>query len=145
VFNIEHAKLDEWSEELGGELGGVLLQPTAIYVKPVLAAIEAAQVHGVSHITGGGFYENIPRCLPKGMTAKIDKSALWINPIFRMIQRLGNIPEHDMFNTFNMGTGMVLVVAKEDVDKAVAALNSEGEGARVIGEIVAGDAGVELL
>jgi phosphoribosylformylglycinamidine cyclo-ligase len=145
VFNIEHAKLDEWSEELGGELGGVLLQPTAIYVKPVLAAIEAAQVHGVSHITGGGFYENIPRCLPKGMTAKIDKSALWINPIFRMIQRLGNIPEHDMFNTFNMGTGMVLVVAREDVDKAVAALNSEGEGARVIGEIVAGDAGVELL
>ena len=145
VFNIEHAKLDEWSEELGGELGGVLLQPTAIYVKPVLAAIEAAQVHGVSHITGGGFYENIPRCLPKGMTAKIDKSALWIDPIFRMIQRLGNIPEHDMFNTFNMGTGMVLVVAKEDVDKAVAALNSEGEGARVIGEIVAGDNGVELL
>ena len=145
VFNIEHAKLDEWSEELGGELGGVLLQPTAIYVKPVLATIEAAQVHGVSHITGGGFYENIPRCLPKGMTAKIDTSALWINPIFRMIQRLGNIPEHDMFNTFNMGTGMVLVVAREDVDKAVAALNSEGEGARVIGEIVAGDAGVELL
>ncbi len=145
VFNIEHAKLDEWSEELGGELGGVLLQPTAIYVKPVLAAIEAAQIHGVSHITGGGFYENIPRCLPKGMTAKIDKSALWIDPIFRMIQRLGNIPEHDMFNTFNMGTGMVLVVAKEDVDKAVAALNSEGEGAKVIGEIVAGDAGVELL
>ena len=145
VFNIEHAKLDEWSEELGGELGGVLLQPTAIYVKPVLAAIEAAQVHGVSHITGGGFYENIPRCLPKGMTAKIDKSALWINPIFRMIQRLGNIPEHDMFNTFNMGTGMVLVVAREDVDKAVAALNSEGEGARVIGEIVALGTGVELL
>ena len=145
VFNIEHAKLDEWSEELGGELGGVLLQPTAIYVKPVLAAIEAAQVHGVSHITGGGFYENIPRCLPKGMTAKIDKSALWIDPIFRMIQRLGNIPEHDMFNTFNMGTGMVLVVAREDVDKAVAALNSEGQGAKVIGEIVAGETGVELL
>jgi phosphoribosylformylglycinamidine cyclo-ligase len=145
VFNIEHAKLDEWSEELGGELGGVLLQPTAIYVKPVLAAIEAAQVHGASHITGGGFYENIPRCLPKGMTAKIDKSALWIDPIFRMIQRLGNIPEHDMFNTFNMGTGMVLVVAKEDVDKAVAALNSEGQGAKVIGEVVAGDIGVELL
>ena len=145
VFNIEHAKLDEWSEELGGELGGVLLQPTAIYVKPVLAAIQAADIHGVSHITGGGFYENIPRCLPKGMTAKIDKSALWIDPIFRMIQRLGNIPEHDMFNTFNMGTGMVLVVAKEDVDKAVAALNSEGEGAKIIGEIVAGDAGVELL
>ena len=145
VLDVEHADLDEWSEELGGALGGDLLQPTRIYVKPVLAAIEAADIHGISHITGGGFYENIPRCLPKGMTAKIDKSALWINPIFRMIQRLGNIPEHDMFNTFNMGTGMVLVVAREDVDKAVAALNSEGEGARVIGEIVAGDAGVELL
>ena len=145
VFNIEHAKLDEWSEELGGELGGVLLQPTAIYVKPVLAAIQAADIHGISHITGGGFYENIPRCLPKGMTAKIDKSSLWIDPIFRMIQRLGNIPEHDMFNTFNMGTGMVLVVAKGDVDKAMAALNSEGQGAKVIGEIVAGDTGVELL
>jgi len=144
VFNIEHAKLDEWSEELGGELGGELLQPTAIYVKPVLAAIEAARVHGVSHITGGGFYENIPRCLPQGLRAKINKSVLWIDPIFRMIQRLGNIPEHDMFNTFNMGTGMVLVVAKEDVDKAVAALNREGEGARVIGEIVAGETGVEL-
>ena len=145
VFNIEHAKLDEWSEELGSTLGDELLSPTAIYVKPVLAAIEAAQVHGVSHITGGGFYENIPRCLPQGLRAKISKSALWIAPIFHMIQRLGNIPEHDMFNTFNMGTGMVLVVAKEDVDKAVAALNSEGEGARVIGEIVAGETGVELL
>ena len=145
VFNIEHAKLDEWSEELGSTLGDELLSPTAIYVKPVLAAIEAAQVHGVSHITGGGFYENIPRCLPQGLRAKINKSVLWIDPIFRMIQRLGNIPEHDMFNTFNMGTGMVLVVAKEDVDKAVAALNREGEGARVIGEIVAGETGVELL
>ncbi len=92
ALDVEHAKLDEWSEELGGELGGVLLQPTQIYVKPVLSAMEAAQIHGVSHITGGGFYENIPRCLPKGMTAKIDKSALRIDPIFRMIQRLGNIP-----------------------------------------------------
>ena len=145
VFDIEHAKLDAWSEELGCELGAELLSPTAIYVKPVLDVLQIADVHGISHITGGGFYENIPRCLPKGMTAKIDKSALWIAPIFRMIQRLGNIPEHDMFNTFNMGTGMVLVVAKEDVDKAVAALNSEGQGAKVIGEVVAGDIGVELL
>ena len=145
VFNIEHAKLDEWSEELGGTLGDELLSPTAIYVKPVLAAIQAADIHGISHITGGGFYENIPRCLPRGLRARIDKSALWIDPIFSMIQRLGNIPEHDMFNTFNMGTGMVLVAAKEDVDKAVAALNGEGEGARVIGEIVAGETGVELV
>ncbi len=145
VLDIEHAKLDQWSEELGGELGGVLLQPTKIYVKPVLAAMEAARVHGVSHITGGGFYENIPRCLPKGMAAKIDKSALWIDPIFRMIQRAGDIPERDMFNTFNMGVGMVLIVDKNDVDKAEAALNSQGQGMRVIGEVVSGDGGVELV
>ena len=145
VFNIEHAKLDEWSEELGGELGSVLLAPTAIYVKAVLEVLQVADVHGISHITGGGFYENIPRCLPKGMTAKIDKSALWIDPIFRMIQRLGNIPEHDMFNTFNMGTGMVLVVDKNDAGKARDILLKAGHAPRVIGEIVTGDAGVELL
>ena len=98
----------------------------------------SADIHGISHITGGGFYENIPRCLPDGLRAKIDKSALVIPPIFHLLQRLGNIPEHDMFNTFNMGTGMVLVVAKEDADKAASALNGEGMGARVIGEIVPG-------
>ena len=145
VFNIEHAKLDEWSEELGATLGAELLSPTAIYVKPVLDVLQIADVHGISHITGGGFYENIPRCLPKGMTAKIDKSSLWINPIFRMLQRLGNIPEHDMFNTFNMGTGMVLMVDKNDADKAKDLLLSAGQAPRVIGEVVAGDAGVELL
>ncbi len=145
VFDIERAKLDEWSEELGCELGAELLRPTAIYVKPVLEVLQIADVHGISHITGGGFYENIPRCLPKGMTAKIDKSALWIAPIFRMIQRLGNIPEHDMFNTFNMGTGMVLVVDKNDADKATDLLLKAGHAPRVIGEIVAGEAGVELL
>ena len=145
VLDVEHAKLDEWSEELGCELGGELLQPTAIYVKPVLAAIEATRVHGVSHITGGGFFENIPRCLPQGLIAKIDKSALQIPAIFRMIQRLGNIPERDMFNTFNMGTGMVLVVDKNDADKAKALLLNAGQAPRVIGEIVTGDAGVELL
>ena len=146
ALDVEHADLTAWSEELGGELGSVLLEPTAIYVKPVLAAMEAARIHGVSHITGGGFYENIPRCLPHGLRAKIDKSALVIPPIFHMLQRLGNIPERDMFNTFNMGTGMVLVVAKEDGDRAIAALNAAGEqGVRVIGEIVAGEDGVELL
>ncbi len=147
VFDIEHADLTAPMDELEGKsLGEALLAPTKLYVKAVLALIDGGiDLHGASHITGGGFYENIPRCLPKGMTAKIDKSSLWIDPIFGMIQRLGNIPEHDMFNTFNMGTGMVLVVAKGDVDKAVAALNSEGQGAKVIGEIVAGDTGVELL
>ena len=145
ALDVEHTKLDEWSEELGGELGGVLLQPTQIYVKPVLAAMEAAQIHGVSHITGGGFYENIPRCLPKGMTAKIDKSALRIDPIFRMIQRLGNIPERDMFNTFNMGTGMALIVDKNDADKVRTLLLAAGQAPRIIGEVVPGDGGVELL
>ena len=144
VLDVEHADLNAWNEELGGTLGGDLLSPTKIYVKPVLAALEAAEIHGISHITGGGFYENIPRCLPQGLTAKIEENALWIDPIFRMIQRIGNIPERDMFNTFNMGTGMVLVVAKADVDKAVAALNSEGQGASVIGEIVSGEERVIL-
>ena len=145
ALDVEHAKLDEWNEELGGELGGVLLQPTQIYVKPVLSAMEAAQIHGVSHITGGGFYENIPRCLPKGMTAKIDKSALRIDPIFRMIQRLGNIPERDMFNTFNMGTGMALIVDKNDADKVRTLLLAAGQAPRIIGEVVPGNGGVELL
>ena len=144
VLDVEHADLGAWSDELGCSLGDALLRPTRIYVKPVLAAIAAARVHGISHITGGGFYENIPRCLPQGLTAKIEKSALWIDPIFRMIQRLGDIPERDMFNTFNMGTGMVLVVDKEDADKAAAALNSEGMGAAVIGEIVSGEERVVL-
>ena len=144
VLDVEHANLGAWSDELGCSLGDALLRPTRIYVKPVLAALAAARVHGISHITGGGFYENIPRCLPQGLTAKIEKSALWIDPIFRMIQRLGDIPERDMFNTFNMGTGMVLVVDKEDADKAAAALNSEGMGAAVIGEIVSGEERVVL-
>ena len=138
ALDVENVDLNEWSEELGRTLGEELLRPTRIYVKPVLAALQAADIHGVSHITGGGFYENIPRCLPQGVTAKIEKSALWIDPIFRIIQRKGNVSEHDMFNTFNMGTGMVLVVAREDVDRAADALNSEGMGARVIGEIVPG-------
>ena len=144
VLDVERADLGAWSEELGGTLGGELLQPTRIYVKPVLAAIQAAEVHGVSHITGGGFYENIPRCIPQGLTANIEKSALRIPPIFRMLQRLGGISEHDMFNTFNMGTGMVLVVAKEDADKAAAALKEEGMDPAVIGEIVSGEERVVL-
>ncbi len=145
ALDVEHTKLDQWSEELGRSLGDELLSPTAIYVKPVLAAIRAAKVRGVSHITGGGFYENIPRCLPKGLSAKIDKSALVIPPVFRLIQRLGDIPERDMFNTFNMGAGMVLVVDKNDADKARALLLDAGQASSVIGEVVPGDGGVELL
>ena len=146
VFDIEHADLRKPLDELEGKsLGEELLSPTRLYVKPVLAAMEAARVHGVSHITGGGFYENIPRCLPQGLGAKIDKAALQIPPIFSLLQKTGGIPERDMFNTFNMGTGMVLIVDKEDVVKAVAALNSQGQDAHVIGQVVSGDGGVELL
>ena len=136
VFDVENANLNEYYEELGTTLGEALLTPTIIYVKPVLAAIEAAEVHGVSHITGGGFYENIPRCIPEGLCAKIDKSAIKVTPIFNLLQRVGNIPERDMYNTYNMGVGMALIVSKETVDKAVAALATEGVEAYVIGEII---------
>ena len=145
VFDIEHADLSKPLDGLDGKsLGEELLTPTRLYVKPVLAAIQAARVYGVSHITGGGFYENIPRCLPQGLGARIDKSSLQIPPIFRLLQEKGGIPERDMFNTFNMGTGMVLVVDKEDVVKAVSALDGAGESPRVIGTVVSGG-GVELL
>ncbi len=146
VFDVEHTDLNKPLDELDGKsLGEELLSPTKIYVKPVLAAIQAARVHGVSHITGGGFFENIPRCLPQGLSAKIDKSALNIPPIFSLLQDKGGIPERDMFNTFNMGVGMALIVDKEDVVKAVTALDAAGQNARVIGEVVSGGDGVELL
>ena len=144
VFNVEHANLNLYCEELGQTLGEALLTPTVIYVKPVLACMDAVTVKGVSHITGGGFFENIPRCLPEGLTAKIEKAAIKTPPIFSMLQRMGNIPEHDMFNTYNMGVGMTVIVAKEDADKALAALQSQGCAAYVIGEIVEGDERVTL-
>ncbi len=136
VFNVEHANLDLYSEELGSTLGEALLAPTRIYVKPVLACMEAVTVKGVSHITGGGFFENIPRCLPDGLTAKIEKAALKTPPIFKMLQSMGNIPEHDMFNTYNMGAGMTMIVGKEEADKALEVLRGHGCDAYVIGEIV---------
>ena len=146
VFDIEHADLNRPLDGLDGKsLGEELLTPTKLYVKPVLAALRAARVYGASHITGGGFYENIPRCLPEGMTAKIHKSAVSIPPIFSLLQEKGGISERDMFNTFNMGTGMVLVVDKEDAAKAVAALDGAGAAPRIIGEVVPGGGGVELL
>ena len=141
VFDVEHADLNVYSDELGRTLGEALLEPTRIYVKPVLRCLEAARVKGISHITGGGFFENIPRCLPEGLTAKIDKAAVKTPPIFAMLQSKGNIPEHDMFNTYNMGVGMTVIVAKEDVDRAIAALDC---GAYVIGEIVSGEERVTL-
>ena len=141
VFDVEHTDLNVYSDELGRTLGEALLEPTRIYVKPVLRCLEAARVKGISHITGGGFFENIPRCLPEGLTAKIDKAAVKTPPIFAMLQSKGNIPEHDMFNTYNMGVGMTVIVAKEDVDRAIAALDC---GAYVIGEIVSGEERVTL-
>ena len=141
VFDVEHADLSVYSDELGRTLGEALLEPTRIYVKPVLRCLEAANVKGISHITGGGFFENIPRCLPEGLTAKIDKAAVITPPIFSMLQSKGNIPEHDMFNTYNMGVGMTVIVAKEDVDRAIAALDC---GSYVIGEIVSGEERVTL-
>ena len=144
VFDVENADLGKYYGELGCALGEELLRPTKIYVRPVLAAIEAADIRGISHITGGGFYENIPRCIPDGLCAKIEKKALRIPPIFPLLSRMGGISERDMFNTFNMGTGMVLVAAKDSADKALAALHSLGQEAGVIGEIVLGEEKVEL-
>ena len=122
VFDVEHCDLGKVYDELGVSLGEALLAPTAIYVKPVLAALEAAEIHGISHITGGGFYENVPRCLPEGMTARIEKAALHTPAIFGLLQRLGNIPERDMYNTYNMGVGMTLIVTKNTAERALAAL-----------------------
>ena len=144
VFDVENADLGQYYGELGCELGEELLRPTKIYVRPVLAAVEAADVRGISHITGGGFYENIPRCIPDGLCARIEKKALRIPPIFPLLSRMGGISERDMFNTFNMGTGMVLVAARDSADKALAALHSLGQEAGVIGEIVLGEEKVEL-
>ncbi len=145
ALDIENADLTSPREELGGRsLGETLLTPTRIYVKPVLALIDAVKVKGISHITGGGFYENIPRSLPDGCTAKIDKSAIRTPAIFDLIAKAGNIPERDMFNTFNMGVGVAITVAKEDAEKAVEVLKANGEDAYIIGEVVAGDEGVIL-
>ena len=144
VFDVEHADLDHYSDELGMTLGEALLIPTKIYVKSVLHCMEKVEVKGVSHITGGGFYENLPRCLPESMSARIEKTALQIPPIFRMLQTIGGIPERDMFNTFNMGTGMALVVGKNDADTALTALREAGETAELIGEIVSGGERVRI-
>ena len=143
IFDIENRDIKQPVAELGGlSLGDALLTPTKIYVKPVLALAEQVNIKAVSHITGGGFYENIPRSIPKGFSAKIDKQALRILPIFDLIAREGNIPERDMFNTFNMGVGMSIVVSADDAEKAVEILKAAGEDAYVIGEVVKSDEGV---
>ena len=141
VFDVEHADLSAYCPELGQTLGEALLTPTSIYVKPVLRCMDAVTVKGMSHITGGGFFENIPRCLPEGLSAKIEKAAIRTQPVFHMLQKRGGISEHDMFNTYNMGVGMAVIVAKEDADKAIAALDC---GAYIIGEITHGGERVTL-
>ena len=145
VFDVENADIKAPREELGGKsVGETLLTPTRIYVKPMLALFDEVTVKAVSHITGGGFYENIPRSIPKGFGAKIERSAIRVLPIFDLIAKTGNIPERDMFNTFNMGVGMSVVVAKEDADKAVEILKANGEDAYIMGEIIKSDEGVVI-
>ena len=145
IFNVDSADLHRHCDELSGTLGETLLTPTRIYVKPVLAMLEKIDVRALSHITGGGFYENIPRALAEGCVAKIEKSALRTPPIFPLLQKMGNIPEHDMFNTFNMGVGMAAVVPGEQADEALRILRAAGEEAYVMGEIAAGaEKGVTL-
>ena len=140
VFGVGTNDLSKPLEELGGKsIGETLLTPTKIYVKPVLALLEKVNVRAISHITGGGFYENIPRSLPEGYAAKIKKSSLKILPIFDLIQKVGDIPERDMFNTFNMGVGMSIIVPKGEVDLALETLKANGEDAYVCGEIVKGE------
>ncbi len=146
VFDVENADIKSPVAELGGKsIGETLLTPTRIYVKPVLQLISEVNVKGISHITGGGFYENIPRSIPDGLCAKIDKASVKVLPIFDLIAKTGGISERDMFNTFNMGVGMSIVVAREDADKALQILQDAGEEPYVIGEIVKGESKIELI
>ena len=137
VFDVEHADLKAPVEELGGRsLGEALLEPTKIYVKPVLALLEKVHVKGISHITGGGFYENIPRSIPDGLGARIEKDRIRVLPIFRLIAEKGGISERDMFNTYNMGVGMSVVVPAAEADKALKILKDQGVDAYLIGEMI---------
>lgn len=144
VFEVEGGALERYEPELGRTLGEALLEPTRIYVKPVLALLRSARVSDISHITGGGFYENVPRALAPGFTARIEKAKLKTPPLFSLIARAGEIPERDMYNTFNMGVGMLAAVAAEDADAAVRCLRENGVEAYVCGEVARGEGGVEL-
>ena len=144
VFDVEHADLGRYVPELGSTLGEALLTPTLLYVRPVLAALAAAEVHGVSHITGGGFYENVPRSVPDGLCARLDRGAIRTPAVFTLLQETGHIPERDMFNTFNMGVGMTLTVSAATADAALTALRANGCAAYVLGEIVRGEEKVIL-
>ena len=142
VFTVNESNLARHYSDLGSTLGETLLTPTKIYVKAVQSLLSAVKVKSISHITGGGFYENIPRSLPKGISAKIERNTVDVLPIFNLIAEAGKIPERDMFNTFNMGVGMTVVVDKNDADKAVEAVKAAGEEAYVLGELVDSEEGV---
>lgn len=142
VFNVDKKTLSTHIDELGTTLGETLLTPTKIYVKAIMSLLDSVKVKAISHITGGGFYENIPRSLPAGLSVKIARSDVNVLPIFDVIAKTGNIPERDMFNTFNMGVGMTVVVDKADADKAIEAIKAAGEEAYVLGELVNADYGV---
>ena len=144
VFDINEKTIDVYYDELGAKLGETLLTPTSIYVKPLLALMDEVRVNAISHITGGGFYENVPRMLNDNTLAVIEKDKCFKLPIFDLIQKTGNIPERDMYNTFNMGTGLMLCVDSDKADEAVRILNANGEQAAVIGEIKNGQKGVEI-
>lgn len=139
VFDVNKENLKEYVEELGKTVGEALLEPTRIYVKPILKLIEEVKVKGISHITGGGFYENMPRMLREGVALKIDKNSYKVPPLFKLIQERGNIPERDMYNTFNMGIGMCVIVPENEVEKAINLLKEAGEEAYLIGEVVPGN------
>ena len=145
VFNISDETIKVYYDELGSTLGETLLTPTRIYVKPLLTLMDSVRVNAISHITGGGFYENVPRMLNDNTLAVIEKEKCFKKPIFDLIQKTGNIPERDMYNTFNMGTGLVIAVDNDKADEAVRILNSCGEQAAVIGEIRNGEKGVDLI
>lgn len=144
VFDINEKTIDVYYDELGGKLGETLLTPTRIYVKPLLALMDEVRVNAISHITGGGFYENVPRMLNDDTLAVIEKDKCFKLPIFDLIQKTGNIPERDMYNTFNMGTGLMLAVDSDKADEAVRILQANGEQAAIIGEIKNGEKGVEI-
>ena len=145
VFDVESSDISKPVSELGGKsIGEVLLTPTKIYVKPVLALLKEVKVKSIAHITGGGFYENIPRSLPEGLGAVIKREDIKVLPIFDLIAKEGNIPERDMFNTFNMGVGMTIIVSKDDIDKTIKVLKENGEDAYVLGTISKSDEGVEI-
>ncbi len=145
VLDVEKEDIEKPLAALGGKsIGETLLTPTKIYVKPMVKLFEEVTVKSVAHITGGGFYENIPRSLPKGFGVKIERETVKVLPIFELIAERGNIPERDMFNTFNMGVGMTVIVAKEDADKTLEVLKAGGEDAYIFGSVVKSEEGVEL-